>query len=160
LYFGHSTADTSGPAIHFLCEYGQAQADGGCVNLRLNLRRWHFTPAASSSGPHTGTMACVEQNVPGPTRNSSPWGRLALRVTPQKVRVLRQGQEIGRYSRTELQQAMRQCRLVEREQLEALGLAADRPDPPLAARGGLGLFVSSCFASFRNVTIEPLTGDD
>ena len=44
--------------------------------------------------------------------------------------------------------------------LEALGFAADRPDPPRAARGGLGLFVSSCSASFRNVTVEPLAGAD
>ena len=49
---------------------------------------------------------------------------------------------------------------MERQQLEALGFAADRPDPPLAARGGLGLFVYSCSASFRNVTVEPLAGDD
>jgi serine/threonine-protein kinase len=161
LYFGRSTADTSGPEIHFLCEYGFCEADreGGPVNLRLNLRRWLFAPIAAS-GPRTGTKACVERQDPNLTRKSGPWGRLALRVTPAEVRIFWQGQEVGRRSRTELQQDMRQWRLVEREQLEALGFAAARPDPPLAARGGLGLFVSSCLASFRNVTIEPLAGAD
>ena len=70
-----------------------------------------------------------------------------------------QGQEIGRRSRTELQQDLRQTRQVERQWLEPLDFAAERPDPPLAARSGLGLFVSSCSASL-NVTIEPLAGDD
>jgi serine/threonine-protein kinase len=163
LYFGHSTADTSGPAIHFLCEYGVSEANvaGGPVNLRLNLRRWHFTPVDDphASGPHTGTKACLERQD-DLTRKSGPWGRLALRVTPAEIRIFWQVREVGRYSRTQLQQDMRWWRQVEREPLETLGFAADRPDPPLAARGGLGLFVSSCFASFRNVTIEPLAGED
>jgi serine/threonine-protein kinase len=162
LYVGHCVADTSGPAIHFLCEYGfrEAEVEGGPVTLRLNLRRWLFRPvAASGPGPRTATQACLEQQVPDATRKSGPWGRLALRVTPAEVRIFWQGREIGRRSRTELHQDMRQCRLMERQQLEALGFAADRPDPPLAARGGLGLFVYSCSASFRNVTVEPLTGD-
>jgi hypothetical protein len=160
LYFGHSTADTSGPAIHFLCEYGFREADvgGGPVTLRLNLRRWNFTPVAASVS-HSGTAACVERQEPDTARKSGPWGRLALRVTPAQVRIFWQGQEIGRRLRTELQQDMRQWRLSERERLDALGFAAARHDPPLAARGGLGLFVSSCSASFRNVTVEPLTGD-
>jgi hypothetical protein len=162
LYFGHCTADASGPAIHFLCEYGAREADvqGGPVTLRLNLRRWQLRPvAASGPGPPTATQAIVEQEVPAATRKSGPWGRLALRVTPAEVRIFWQGQEIGRRSRTELQQDVRQHRRGDRQLLEALGFAADRPDPPLAARGGLGLFVYACSASFRNVTVEPLTGD-
>jgi serine/threonine-protein kinase len=152
LYFGHSTADTSGPAIHFLCEYSWG------VTLRLNLRRWQFMPIAASRD-WTAPRACVELQVPDATRKSGPWGRLALRVTPVEVRMFWQGQEVGRQSRTDLRQKMRAWRVDESQRLEALGFAADRPDPPLAARGGLGLFVSACSASFRNVTVEPLTGD-
>jgi serine/threonine-protein kinase len=160
LYFGDSTVDTSGPAIHFLCEYGFSGPEP--VTLRLNLRRWHFAPVDDPHpfGPHNWTGGGLELKEPDAARKSGPWGRLALRVTPAEVRIFWQGQEVGRHSRTQLQQDMRQFRLVEPEQLEALGFAADRPDPPLAARGGLGLFVSSCFASFRNVTIEPLTAED
>jgi serine/threonine-protein kinase len=162
LYFGHSATDTSGSAIHFLCEYGSREADveGGPVTLRLNLRRWLFRPiAAAGPGPRTATQACVEQHVPAATRGSDPWGRLALRVTPEEVRIYWQGQEVGHRSRKELQQDLRRCRLIERQQLEAQGFAADRPDSPLAARGGLGLFVYSSSASFRNVTVVPLTAD-
>jgi hypothetical protein len=158
LYFGHSTADTSGPAIHFLCEYGFGAPEP--VTLRLNLRRWHFAPVAASSGPNNMTKACLELLDPDPTRKSGPWSRLALRVTPSEVGIFWQGQEVGRQSRTRLQQDMHRWRQDERERLEALGFAADRPDPPLAARGGLGLFVSSSFVSFRNVTVEPLAGAD
>jgi serine/threonine-protein kinase len=161
LYFGHSTADTSGPALHFLCNYSFREADvqDGPVNLRLNLLRWLLRPIAATSGEWPASRGFVELQAPGATRKSDPWGRLALRVTPADVRIFWQGQEVRRKSRTELRQAMRDWRLYESQRLEALGFAADRPDPPLAARGGLGLFVSSCLASFRNVTVEPLTGD-
>jgi serine/threonine-protein kinase len=160
LYFGHSTVDTSGPEIHFLCDYGFREVDRESVNLRLNLLRWLFRPIASASREGTATRGFVELQVPDAMWKSDHWGRLALRVTPAEVRIFWQGQEVGRRSRTELRQAMRDWRLFESQRLEALGFAADRPDPPLAARGGLGLFVSACSASFRNVTIEPLAGDD
>src|SRR5207253_3063463 len=49
LYVSHctvdtKTAETSGPAIHFLHEYGFRDADveGGPVTLMFNLRRWLF----------------------------------------------------------------------------------------------------------------------
>jgi hypothetical protein len=126
--------------------------------LRLNLRHWHFKPVAAS-GLRTGTKARIERRDPVLTRKSGPWGRLALRVTPAEVRIFWQGREVGRQSRTQLLQGMREWLVLERKQMEAQGFAAAGPDPPVAARGGLGLFVCSCVASFRNVTIEPLAGE-
>ena len=71
------------------------------------------------------------------------WRRLAVEVTPKDVRVYWDGQRFEHLSRKEF--------------LEHDLWLRSRHIPPLAPRDGLGLYVYRGAASFRHVTVEPLS---
>jgi serine/threonine-protein kinase len=81
------------------------------------------------------------------------WRKVAVEVTPEKIRVFWEGHLIGELSRKELMRTAR-------NDIEKQPLANMNTTPQFPARGGLGLFVYNGSASFRRVTIEPLAGEN
>jgi hypothetical protein len=82
-----------------------------------------------------------------------PWRKIDVEVRPQSVKVFWEGNLIATTPRTVLKMCARPLSARPQDPLP--------PDAPqFLPRGGLGLFVSLGMASFRNVTVEPLDGDN
>lgn len=98
----------------------------------------------------------IDHTVAGPfarrfERRPDSWRKVAVEVTPGKVRAFWEGEFLGELSRAEL---------MERTRHLASGPAgAVHLQPDLPARGALGLYVSGATASFRSVVVEPLGGE-
>jgi hypothetical protein len=83
-----------------------------------------------------------------PLPDQRPWRRVAVEVTPERVRVLCEGKCITDSPRAEF---MKRVKDVMRRAPDEL-----TDEPAFAPRGGLGLVVRQAAASFRSVAIEPL----
>jgi hypothetical protein len=80
------------------------------------------------------------------------WRKIAVEVTPEKIRVFWEDHLIGELTRKEL---MRSARY----HIQNQPLVKMNTTPKYPTRGGLGLFVFKANASFRRVVIEPLPED-
>lgn len=76
------------------------------------------------------------------------WRRLQIDVRSRGIELWWDGQQVGKLSRDEL----------EKYQVPK-GLYPELPDSNYSPRGGLGLYVRSSVASFRDALIEPLADD-
>jgi serine/threonine-protein kinase len=159
LYFGFTTDPTPDGVAHYWCQLSFADRGGaqmpflkdgprgepqGKVGL---IRMRQLEPGSDLKVMHIRDGYAhfpAFRNAAG-----TPWRRLAVEVTPERVQALWEGKPIfaGRgYPTLELSQLP--------------NLPINKGDPvahfKFAPRGSLGLFVNRGMASFRNVKVEPL----
>jgi hypothetical protein len=119
------------------------------VALRCRrYRPWGEMPVCKLSitpGPHQWKHFAPAAPPDDPTQT---WRRLAVEVTPEKVRAFWEGEAIGEVSSEQLRKVSR----------EILTEPLDPIDPPAGDAPGvaLGLYVHRSTATFRSVVIEPL----
>jgi tRNA A-37 threonylcarbamoyl transferase component Bud32 len=163
IYFGFSTGPTDNGVVHFWCQL--AFADRG-RNARMHWPRGQELkglPNLSrlSLSVHrrlepSGAYRVIPSPVfltfpPGPEDLPPPWRKLAVEVTPKKVRVWWEGQLVpdGEISVDRLAAHVNNT-------YRLIGKGQPGPTFAFAPRGALGLFVNRGKASFRNVAVEPL----
>jgi serine/threonine-protein kinase len=163
LYFGFHTDPTPTGVAHFWCELTFADSGGAA--------RMHWPRGQELKGPPTfnrlhlrvfrrlepeGRQLPISTPIfltylPAPNAGPSPWRKVAVEVTPERVRVFWEGQAIpkGEISVDGLNQHVNNTyKLITRGNPGALFA--------FAPRGAFGLFVSRGKASFRNVAVEPI----
>jgi hypothetical protein len=159
LYFGRSAVDTGKMVLHFTCEWTFVEASSNEVPTRLRVNLRFCEAKAILTGAAKGPHACDEYEDRSP-RN---WHPLGLEVTPRELRVFWHGGRLTKKDKPPLrpwdaEQYFDKWRVA--RAFQQIGFTPDLPAPPFAARSGLGFFVENCTASFRNVKIEPLAGDN
>jgi hypothetical protein len=160
LYFGRTRVMTDKATLHWCARFDfadQRRVGPDLTRVGLGIRYFHETQ--TGNGRHeTGWDCLAHSDAP----DFSSWRRLSVEVTPHKVKVFWQGQQIqpARPGPMRLADKVPKWRNVLADDLEAVGFDRSYPDPEFTARGGLGLFLEDCTASFRNVRIESLAGQE
>jgi len=91
------------------------------------------------------------RNVPPPPAanpNEQPWRRIEVQVTPLAVQAFCDGCPMGDYAIADAQRGI--------PRLWQATHPADSPVPTFPLRGGLGLYMFTGPAYFRNIVLEPL----
>jgi serine/threonine-protein kinase len=160
MYFMHSKRSTAGDQVmHEFCgiEFNElhkplappqpltGQSPTATNPVQVILRRY-LEPG----------IVPVDHTVYGPragffVRQPYSWRRVAVEVTPARIRASWEGELFCEFSRTEL--VKRTQHLLD----GPAGRAGLQPD--LSARGAIGLYISGATASFRSVAVEPLGGE-
>jgi serine/threonine-protein kinase len=125
--------------MNYAVVYPRWPAAGNPVNFTLHV---HLEPSmvTHGSGPPP-----LEFFRPAAHLGGEGWRDLAVEVRPSGIRFFWEGRHVKSLSQAELRQLAKML---------AKGLAD--PAPEFAPRGGMGLYVYTSAASFRNVVLEPL----
>jgi hypothetical protein len=168
LYFRRTTFEIGKSRFHWMCDWTfidrqlleeqphlPAELQGTAI-AQLSVRCFK-DEAALDSERRGATQSCLGSRFrPEAMRD---WHRLALEVTPEWIRVALDGQQVGEERHDRLLYNLRVLRENLEHTSDGRGFTTETPYPALSARGGVGLFVDRCVASFRNVTIEPFTNE-
>ncbi len=161
IYFGHSEQPHLGAVAHFHCNvafndlFDVIMVDpkegykGNLVGLQAHRQSWegraHYTSQVYKADLFFRPAI--------PVGALGPWREIAVELRPNTIKLFWEGEC---YATTPRAVLMRDARpLVARPDQD---LPANAPQYP--PRGGLGLFVSLGTASFRNVTVEPISEDN
>jgi len=157
LYFGRSAVDTGKMILHFTCEWTFVEGPEERIPTRMRVNLRYCEAKTILEGAAKGTHACDEYE----DRPRRDWRPLALEVTLEELRVFWHGKRLMKkplLQPWDAAQYFKDWRVT--RGFQQIGFTPKLPAPPFAARSGLGFFVESCTASFRNVKIEPLVGDN
>ena len=157
IYFAHSEQATAAAPAHCfaavalndLWRQRPALPQGGFPPNELRLYLYQQPPA----GLQRDSISVGEPDYPFefPAPGDRPWSRLAVEITPERVRVYCGDRRIIDCPRGAMAEAFRS--------MGRSGLAPLAGEPAFAPWEGLGLYVSQGGASFRAVVVEPLEGD-
>jgi serine/threonine-protein kinase len=153
LYVLHHRYDTAEGPEDFTCDlcFNDEQELFSDVNFQLHRQR--HSPGAKVLGSAT-FQRNLTQTFLSPARRfyrEAPWRRLEVRVTSRYVRVYWEGEQVDRLPKTQLDDRVKRLFRPDRPR---------EPTPPrVGPRGGLGLYLHACGASFRNVVLEPWQDD-
>ncbi|HKI37228.1 MAG TPA: serine/threonine-protein kinase, partial [Gemmataceae bacterium] len=152
IYFAHSHFETGAGVEHCFCALSFSEGEGNhtpqpSLDLRVRRRRPPGRFLVQTWGEITAPVVPLPADLPAAER----WRELRIDVSRQCVRVFSQGDLVGE---------VLSGRLIELFQ-EDLNSPHDRfyepsLSPSLAAAGGIGIFISDGWASFRDAVIEPL----
>jgi tRNA A-37 threonylcarbamoyl transferase component Bud32 len=158
IYFAHSEQATAGVPAHCfatvalndLWEQRGAFPEGGFQGNALGLKLYQQPP----TGLRRDSALVGELQYPFdfPAPGARPWRRLAVEMTPQRVRVSCGDRRIIDRPRAELAE---QFRTMTRSDPAPLA-----GEPAFAPWEGLGLYVSQGGASFRSVVVERPVQED
>jgi hypothetical protein len=146
IYVAHNQYDADNKrCYHALGTFGFADKGKGPCRGKTDFRIWHLPvlPPHTVSGSASGPVLFFD-----PARligDSRPWRKLALEVTPEEIRGYWEDAFVGSLSQE----------VMENKQTAAL-LHLPFLNWQFDPTGGLGLFVDSGTASFRDVRISPL----
>jgi serine/threonine-protein kinase len=150
LYSGYSKHATTRGGEHCFCTLlltAADRADSAIKEFALRPQRIRER-GAPGHGWHTGTTGVGKRfSTVGPDR-AETWQAIAVKVTPQTIEALRDGQSLGTWRRDD---PLLNARIM---------FGEDNPelDPAVlfGPRGGLGLCVQRGGAEFRRVVVEPI----
>jgi len=106
---------------------------------RAELRVFRYEPGAEPGLRPSGALAGIPFQPAG-ERAAAPWRDLEVTVTPDKVELSWDGQPYGPVAAERLAEKM-----------------ARVPGTAFDPRGGLGIYLDHGWATFRNVTVTPLS---
>ncbi len=152
IYFGHSQFDTAAGVEHCYCSLSFSERQGDkapppTLELRVRRRRPPGRTLIQTWGEVRAPVVPLPADAPAEER----WRELRIDFTPRRLAVFWQGELVGEVPPS---------RLVElfHEDVNGPHDANYEPSlsPSLAAAGGIGVFISDGWASFRDAVIEPL----
>jgi serine/threonine-protein kinase len=152
IYFAHTQRTTAGGQVmHEFCglNFDELHPPGpgskSANSMRFIIRRYAEL-----------TKVPIDRTIYGSgwdqlfVRQPHTWRKIAVEVSPERIKAFWENQLVGELSRIEL------MKLAEDLISEPVALEDLKPDLP--ARGALGLYVFGATASFRSVVVEPLVG--
>jgi serine/threonine-protein kinase len=159
LYFGRSAHATAHGEVHCFCAFTYSDLENLAEDpVRHERSSWAVltvegvarSPAFSPGAMPTGPRAYFPPAWLLPERRK-PWRDLGLEVTPEQITAFWEGERTGTVPRTQLQEFFNRVNGPYDRQRYAPEL-----HPEFGPRGGLGLFVRQGWASFRDISVEPL----